>query len=195
MVGLRGLGIAIVALGVLYAVIHYSGGSTGRSVPTQRISISEIGSETPATTTDPRAIADQLFNEALAAHETGDSVRAQQFVPMALSAYADLGDLDLDARYHVALLNLAADRAGAAVAQSDTMLARVPDHLLALLVGARAYDKLGQPDRAADYYERFLQAHTPDTATSRQEYLDHARVLATGRQTALDYLRAHGRDH
>lgn len=194
MVGLRGFGIAIIALGVLYALIHYSGGATSDGVPTQRISISEIGSETPAATTDPRAIADQLFNEALAAHETGDSAGARQFVPMALSAYADLGDIDLDARYHVALLNLAAGRPEAALAQSDTMLARVPDHLLALLVAARAYDQLGQPDRAADYYERFLQVHTPDAAVSRQEYLDHERVLAGSRQTALEYLRAHGRD-
>ena len=193
MVGLRGFGIAIIALGVLYAIIHYSGGSTN-NVPAQRISISDLGSETSAATTDPRAIADQLFNQALAAYETGDSATARQFVPMALSAYADLGDLDLDARYHVALLDLADGRAEAAVAQSDTMLARVPDHLLALLVGARAYDKLGQPDRAVDCYERFLQTHTPDEAISRQEYLDHERVLATGRQTALDYLRAHGRD-
>lgn len=197
LVGLRGFGIAIVALALVYAVIHYGGGSSGDEAPAQPISLSEIGgtpAATPATTSDPRAIADQLFNEALAAHENGDSARARMFVPMALAAYGELDELDLDARYHVALLDLAARQTQAALAQSDTMLAQVPEHLLALLVAARAYEDLGQPDRAADYYERFLAAHTPAVAASRQEYMDHATVLGTRRQTAIEYLRALGRN-
>lgn len=195
LIGLRGFGIAIVALGLVYAVIHYGGGSARDETPSQRISISEIGgtpAATPAAT--PRAVADQLFNEALAAHETGDSARARQFLPMALGAYAELDELDMDARYHVALLDLAAQQPREALAQSDTMLAHVPEHLLALLVAARAYEDLGQPDRAADYYERFLAAHTPEAAASRQEYMDHGRVLGMRRQTAIEYLRALGRN-
>jgi tetratricopeptide (TPR) repeat protein len=193
LVGLRSFGLALIALGLLYAVIHYGGGAASEDVPAERISISDIGSGAPAATADPRAMADQLFNEALTAHETGDSARAHQFIPMALAAYAELAELDLDARYHVALLNLAAGQAGAALAQSDTMLAQVPEHLLALLAGARAYEQLGQSDQAAAYYERFLEAHTPEAAASRQEYLDHGRVLASRRQSAIEYLRARGR--
>jgi len=197
LIGLRGFGIATVTVALVYAVIHYGGGPSRNETPTQRISLSEIGetpAATPAATTDPRAIADQLFNEALAAHENGDSARARMFIPLALGAYAELDELDLDARYHVALLHLAAKQAQAALAQSDTMLAQVPEHLLALLVGARAYEDLGQPDRAADYYERFLAAHTPAVAASRQEYMDHARVLGMRRQAAIEYLRALGRN-
>ena len=193
LVGLRGFGIAIVALAVFYAILQYGGGSGSSDAPAQRISISEIGGASPAVASDPRATADQLFNEALAAYESGESERARQFIPMALAAYAELGELDLDARYHVALLDLAAGEPEAALAQADTMLAQIPEHLLGLLVAARAHEQLGQPSQAADYYQRFLDAHTPDVAASRQEYLDHGRVLGARRQTAIEYLRAQGR--
>ncbi|MGD8697980.1 MAG: zinc-ribbon domain-containing protein [Gemmatimonadales bacterium] len=192
LVGLRGFGIAIVALAVIYAVIQYSGGSGSSDTPAQRIPISELGGG-PAGAPNPRAMADQLFNEALAAYESGDSERAREFIPMALTAYAELAELDLDARYHIALLDLASDQAEAALAQADTMLALIPEHLLGLLVAARAHEQLGQPSQAADYYQRFLDAHTPDVAASRQEYLDHGRVLGLRRQTAIEYLRAQGR--
>ncbi len=193
LVGLRGFGIAIVALAVFYAILQYGSGSGSSDAPAQRISISEIGGASPAVAPDPRATADQLFNEALAAYESGASERARQFIPMALAAYAELGELDLDARYHVALLDLAAGEPEAALAQADTMLAQIPEHLLGLLVAARAHEQLGQPRQAADYYQRFLDAHTPDVAASRQEYLDHGRVLGARRQTAIEYLRAQGR--
>lgn len=192
LVGLRGFGIAIVALAVFYAVLQYGGGSSSSDAPTQRISISEIG-ESPAGAPSPRATADQIFNEALAAYESGDSARARQFIPMALMAYAELAELDLDARYHIALLDLASGDAEAALAQADTMLALIPEHLLGLLVAARAHERLAEPSQAADYYQRFLDAHTPEVAASRQEYLDHGRVLGMRRQAAIEYLRAQGR--
>jgi tetratricopeptide (TPR) repeat protein len=193
-VGLRGFGIAIIALAVFYALIQYGGRSGSSEAPAQRIPISELGSASPGVAPSPQETADQLFNEALAAYEGGDSERARQFIPMALTAYAELGELDLDARYHVALLDLAAGEAEAALAQADTILAQVPEHLLGLLVAARVNEQLGHPSQAADYYQRFLDAHTPDVAISRQEYLDHARVLGTRRQTAIEYLRAQGRN-
>jgi tetratricopeptide (TPR) repeat protein len=193
LVGLRGFGIAIVALAIFYAVLQYGGGSGSSDAPAQRISISEIGAG-PTSAPNPRAMADQLFNEALAAYESGDSERARQFIPMALTAYTELRELDLDARYHVALLDLASGEAEAALAQADTMLAQIPEHLLGLLVAARAHEQLGQPSQAADYYQRFLDAHTPEVAASRQEYLDHGRVLGTRRQSAIEYLRAQGRN-
>ncbi len=193
LVGLRGFGIAIVALAIFYAVLQYGGGSGSQDVPAQPISISEIGASS-AGAPNPRAMADQLFNEALAAYESGDSERARQFIPMALTAYSELSELDLDARYHIALLDLAAGNGTAALAQADTMLSQIPEHLLGLLVAARAHEQLGQPSQAADYYQRFLDAHTPDVAASRQEYLDHGRVLSTRRQTAIEYLRDQGRN-
>jgi tetratricopeptide (TPR) repeat protein len=195
LIGLRGFGLAIVALAVFYAVLQYGGGSAeSDQVPAQRITISEIGSGSPSTSPSPRMAADQLFNQALSAYEGGDSAGARQFIPMALTAYRGLADLDLDGRYHVALLELAANQPRAALAQADTMLAQVPNHLFGLLVAASAHDLLGQSDRAADYYQAFLGAYTPDVAASRQEYLDHGRMLPARQQTAIEYLRATGRN-
>jgi tetratricopeptide (TPR) repeat protein len=195
LIGLRGFGLAVLALAVFYVVLQYGGGRSAEPdrAPAQRISISEIGSGSPAASANPRLAADQLFNQALTAYESGDSAAARQFIPMALSAYRGLAGLDLDGRYHVALLELAASQPRAALAQADTMLAQVPNHLFGLLVAASAHDQLGQPDRAADYYQLFLDAYTPDVAASRQEYLDHGRVLPARQQAAIEYLRAQGR--
>jgi tetratricopeptide (TPR) repeat protein len=196
LIGLRGFGLAILALAVFYAVLQYGGGGSTESdqAPAQRISISELGRGSPTASPNPRLAADQLFNEALTAYESGDSAGAAQFIPMALSEYRGLADLDLDARYHVALLELAASQPRSALAQADTMLGQVPNHLFGLLVAARAHDLLGQPEQAADYYQLFLDEYTPDVAASRQEYLDHGRVLPARQQMALEYLRAQGRN-
>jgi tetratricopeptide (TPR) repeat protein len=196
LIGLRGFGLAILALAVFYAVLQYGGGGSKESeqMPAQRISISEIGSGGPAVSANPRLAADQLFNQALTAFESGDSAGAKQLIPMALAEYRGLADLDLDGRYHVALLELAASQPLAALAQADTMLGQAPNHLFGLLVAARAHDLLGQSDQAADYYQLFLNAYRPDVAASRQEYLDHGRVLPARQQTAIEYLRAQGRN-
>lgn len=193
--GLRAFGLIIVALAIFYAVLVYTrGGSQSQQPPAQPISIGEVGagSRGAAQPVTRRGAADQLFNQAMTAHETGDSAAATQLVPMALAAYRGLETLDPDARYHMALLSLAANRPEDALAQADTMLAEVPDHLLALSVSARAYLALGQEDMAADYFRRFLGAYTPEVAASRPEYLDHSRALPARRETARRYLQERG---
>lgn len=195
LVGLRAFGLAVVALAVVYAFLLFGKGDSGRQQQTQSIPIGAVGSPTGATSTQPltpRASADQLFNQAMSAYESGDLASAQSFIPMAITAYRQLGSLDLDARYHLALLALAAGRQQDALAQADTMMAQVPEHLLALSVSARAHEALGDEDRAAQLWQRFLEAYTPDVAASRPEYMDHARALPERRDWAVAYLRARG---
>ncbi len=176
-------------------MIYYGGRSGDAPVPAQRIQIGEVGAPgigagaPPAT---PLQTADQLFNDAMAAYETGDSATARQFIPMALMAYQRLDTLSLDSRYHVALLSLAAGRPQDALAQTDTMLAQVPNHLLALSSAAQAYEVLGRTGRAIELYRRFLDAYTPDVAASRSEYIDHGRALPGKRDEAREFLRKHG---
>ncbi len=193
--GLRALGLGTVALAAVFAFLYYGrGGLEETAPPRQPISIGEVGlggAAAPATLTS-REAADQLFNQAMSAHETGDSATARQFIPMAIAAYRSLAGLDLDARYHLALLGLAANRPLEALAQTDTILAEVPDHLLALSAAATAQHRLGRPDLAAALYRRFLEAYTPDVAASRPEYLDHGRALPSRREDAERYLREHG---
>lgn len=199
LIGLRGFGLAILALTVFYVVLNYGvGGSGSDPSGAQRIPISQVGGAAGAATESavemsPRAAADQLYNRALAAYESGDSATARQFIPMALAAYSGLEQLDLDARYHVALLSLASDDPAAAAAQADTMLLEDPNHLLGLIIAAQAHDRSGRVDLAADYFRHFLDAYTPEAAASRREYLDHGRVLTARRETAAQYLNEHAR--
>ncbi|KPK59570.1 MAG: hypothetical protein AMS21_09870 [Gemmatimonas sp. SG8_38_2] len=196
--GLRAFGLAVIALAVFYAVLQYGKGSdsTSDSVPTQRIGFGEIGSgAAPGAATEsmtPRQAADALFDQAMFAHETGDAATAQQFVPMAIQAYTDLPSLDADARYHLALLSLAGNQPEAALEQTEILLAEVPNHLLGLTATARAYEQMGRPDMAVEYYQRFLDNHTPEVATSRQEYIAHANALAARLTEARAYVEAHG---
>ncbi len=193
--GLQGFGLALIAFAVGYALRHYGGDLSPRpEPPAQPISISEIGAQPPAAPSQasPRATADALFNQAMTAHETGDAAAAAQFIPMAISAYRGLSDLDLDGRYHVALLNMAAGQPQEALAEARTMLLEVPNHLLALSASARAHLTLGNADSATFYYRRFLEEYTPDVAASRSEYLDHGRTLPARRDEARQFLQNRG---
>jgi tetratricopeptide (TPR) repeat protein len=193
--GLRAFGLAVVALAVVYAFLLYGRREPGAQQQAQSIPISAVADPAGAATTQPltpRASADQLFNQAMSAYESADMANAQRFIPLAITAYQQLSTLDLDARYHLALLALAGGRPQDALAQSDTMMAEVPDHLLALSISARAHEALGDEDRAALLWLRFLNAYTPDVAASRPEYMDHARALPERRDRAESYLRERG---
>ena len=198
--GLRAFGLAVIALAVVYSFVYF-GRSESDQPPAQRIEFGDVGvgggpapgqPAAGAPALSGRAAADQLFNQAMYAYETGDEASAAQFIPMSLAAYRSLESIDLDGRYHVALLELAAERPDLAIAQADTMLAEDPDHLLGLSVTARAYEALGQEMQAVEYYRRFLAAYTPDAAASRTEYIDHAGALPARRDQARRYLEERG---
>lgn len=190
--GPQALGLAVVALSSVFAFLLFTR-ERGRHTPVQPIPIADVGAGGEATQPlTQRGAADQLFNRAMSAYETGDSAASRQFVPMAIAAYQALDSLDLDARYHVALLSLAANRPQDALAQTDMMLAEDPNHLLALSAAARAHDALARPDLAAEHYQRFLNAYTPEVAASRPEYLDHRRALPTRLEEARRYLGERG---
>ncbi len=190
--GLRAFGLAAIALAVVYAFIYFGGKEESRP-QSQRIDFGDIGASGGATSAlSERGSADQLFNQAMYAYETGDEAGAAQFIPSSLAAYRGLDTIDLDGRYHIALLELAAGRPELAVAQADTILAEAPDHLLGLVVTARAYEALGQERRAIEYYQRFLAAYTPDAAATRTEYIDHSGALPSRRDHARRYLEERG---
>jgi tetratricopeptide (TPR) repeat protein len=190
--GLQAFGLAVIALAIVYALLLLTG-DRGRQPPVQPIPITDVGAgRAPSQPLTERGAADQLFNRAMTAYETGDSAAARQFVPMAITAYQALDSLELDARYHLALLSLAANRPRDALAQTDTMLAEDPNHLLALSAAARAHDALGRPDQAAEYYRRFVEAYTPEVAAARPEYLDHRRALPARLEEARRYLQERG---
>jgi hypothetical protein len=132
----------------------------------------------------PRQAADRLFERVMRAVEASDSVQARQFAPMAIQAYGMAEPLDLDGRYHVALLHLVNADAGAARVQAQAILAEVPDHLLGLYTAAQTETVMGNREVADGLYRRFLQSYDAELATQRPEYQEHARILPVMREDA-----------
>src|SRR6266481_9347485 len=69
----------------------------------------------------PEERATRLYNRVMTLHTQGKADSAEFFLPMALQAYAMLPALDVDARYHIGVLDLTGGNAAAAVAQADTI--------------------------------------------------------------------------
>lgn len=137
---------------------------------------------------DMRENADRLFNRIMAAAERGDRDEVARFTPMAVQAYEMVPELDEDGLYHLAVLHLTAGNPGQALAAAERILARSPDHVLALGIGARAAAEAGDDDRARSLYRRLLEAYPSEAARPRPEYSDHRRMLAEYRQAARAYL-------
>lgn len=132
----------------------------------------------------PRQAADRLFNRVMAANEKGDIVEALRFAPMALQAYDNLGTLDNDARYHVALIHMTADNLKSARAQIDQLRQSAPNHLLGIMLEHQIAVRDGKKDSAARAYKAFLAAHDAEMAAGRSEYQDHQDSIERFRAAA-----------
>src|SRR5437867_13361818 len=77
----------------------------------------------------PEERATRLYNRVMLLHSQGKADSAGFFLPMALQAYALLPALDLDARYHIGVLDLTGGNPRAALAQADSIRLVVPTHL------------------------------------------------------------------
>jgi predicted Zn-dependent protease len=132
----------------------------------------------------PRQAADRLFNRVMAASENGDSAEALRFAPMALQAYNNLGTLDNDARYHVALLHLTTDDTKGARVQVDLLRKSVPRHLLGFMLEHEIAERSGKQDSAARAFKAFLAAYDAEIATGREEYQDHLNTIERFRKAA-----------
>jgi len=132
----------------------------------------------------PREAADRLFNRVMAAGENGDSAEALRFTPMALQAYDNLGTLDNDARYHVALLHLTAGDTKSARVQVDQLRKAVPKHLLGFMLEHEIAERNGKQDSVARTYKTFLAAYDAEIAMGRGEYQDHMNTIEGFRKAA-----------
>src|SRR5258708_11206502 len=124
--------VAGAALGALLTVVALRlGSSSGSGVrdaggvedgprPASRISPPDISQMSP----EERAT--RLYNRVMMLHTQGKADSAEFFLPMALQAYAMLPALDVDARYHIAVLDLTNGDAAGALAQADTIPPALP---------------------------------------------------------------------
>lgn len=121
----------------------------------------------------PAERAERLYDRIMSAAERGkvDSVRF--FLPMALQAYEALGDMSLDQRYDLGRLAEVAGDAGLAAAQADTILRRRPDHLLGLILAARAAGLRNDSTVARRYLARLARVASSERAKALPEYELH----------------------
>src|SRR5207249_11635206 len=125
----------------------------------------------------PKGRAPRLYNRVMTLHSQGKADSAAFFLAMALQAYAMLPALDVDARYHIGVLDLAGGHAPAALAQADTIQRMVPSHLFGLMLRARGFELEGDAARARRAYQDFLKNEAAERARKRPEYDDHAENL------------------
>jgi hypothetical protein len=93
--------------------------------------------------------------------------------------------LDLDGRYHLAMLRQASGDTAAAVAIAQEILAENPDYLLALSAVAEAARTRGDTATARENYARFLRVYDAERAKGLEEYASHATMLDITRQNAV----------
>lgn len=143
------------------------------------------GAPPDLSTMSPRQAADRLFDRVMNADELGDNATVAQFTPMALQAYRMIGPPDIDARLHIALLQLTTGNPELALAQADSVAAEAEGHLFVPIIRARAFEHLGRTDDRLAAYRAFLTAEERERATQRIEYQEHARLLDLFREQAL----------
>jgi len=132
----------------------------------------------------PRERFDRLFNRIMLAAEQGDSAQVRRFTPMALGAYAQLDTVDVDARYHAAVLRLQTGDIAGAHALADTILEQSPDHLFGYLVRGTAATLADDPGARTQAERELLRRYDPEMAANRPEYRDHAPVIEEFRKAA-----------
>ncbi len=121
----------------------------------------------------PREAADRLFNRVMSASESGNAEEAVRFAPMAVEAYAEVANLDADARYHLGRLHLLQNNLDQALEQIEILKQSVPRHLLALVLEHEVASRMGDAETAARAATEFAAAYESETATARPEYEAH----------------------
>lgn len=173
------------ALSILAIVLVLRLAGAGAATP---VAMANAGNGTPTggagmppdiSNMTPRERFDRLDDRVLSAAEKGDTTTVIQFWPMARQAYQMLlsGDRDIDARYHMANLELMVGNFAATLAEADTILSEEPHHLLGWYLRAMVaeYQQDGPARHRAD--SAFAAHFDAEMATGRQEYIDHDAIL------------------
>jgi hypothetical protein len=181
------IGVASIALAVALVALFDRGNRAAEPAPFSPPFASTApvpGQPVDLASLSPREAADRLFNRIMTAGESGKTEEALRFVPMALQAYDNLGTLDNDARYHVALIHLTAGNIKSARVQIDKLRQSAPNHLLSIMLEHQIAERSGNKDNAARAYKSFLAAYAAEIATGRAEYQEHGDGIERFRKAA-----------
>jgi hypothetical protein len=121
----------------------------------------------------PTERADRLFNRVMQYWSEGKTDSASFFAPMALAAFEGISPLTAHVRYDLGLVALVAGDVAKAAAQSDTILAGRPNHLLGLALAIRVADARGDPAAARALRQRLVRSESAERSAGLPEYTDH----------------------
>lgn len=131
----------------------------------------------------PRDIADRLFDRVMTLVAAGKADSAQFFAQMALQNYESM-EKDLDLRYDMGRVAEVTGAAVVARAQADTILRENPNHLLGLVLAAKAAALQGRMDDYKRFQARLVAAAPAERAQKREEYDRHANDIDAALRTA-----------
>jgi len=180
-------GVAGAALGALLTVLALRiGAASGGGMRDAGDTADDDSRSTPPDISQmsPEERATRLYNRVMSLHSQGQADSAEFFLPMALQAYAMLPALDVDARYHIGVLDLTGGNAAGALAQADTIRRATPTHLFGFMLRARALELAHDAAGALRAYRAFLQNEAAERARQRPEYGEHAQNLDAFRDQA-----------
>ena len=121
----------------------------------------------------PRERADRLYDRVMRLASEGKTDSASFFATMAAQAYEMLGPLDNDLKYDYGRMAEMAGNLPEAKRQSEAILASSPDHLLGLILGARAAQLQNDGATRARLYKKLLAVEKVEQAKSIEEYERH----------------------
>ena len=132
----------------------------------------------------PRERFDRLFNRVMTAAERGDTLEVERFIPMAIGAYQQLDAVDIDARYHAAVLRLEIGDFPGAQALADTILTESPGHLFGYIIRGSAAESRNDAAGRAQAARDFLGHYDAEMAANRVEYQEHRQMVDEFKQRA-----------
>src|SRR5437870_11544963 len=182
-------GVAGAALGALLTVVALRLGSSSGDGSREARDENSPASRLPPpdiSQMSPEERATRLYNRVMMLHTQGKADSAAFFLPMALQAYTMLPALDVDARYHIGVLDLTGGHAAAALAQADTIRQAVPTHLFGFMLRARALELERDPAGALRAYRDFLRNVKGERAKQRPEYAEHGQNLDAFHEQATE---------
>ena len=183
-------GIALFGLIIVVGTQMVSKGGPGEAGPVQSVPGPGTGTPPDISAMTPIEAADRLFNRVMQAAAEGDSVQAQQFMPMAVGAYERARPLDLDGLFHLSMLQRTAGLFEDALATAQEILERDPDHLLGLHAAAEAAAELGRDADARNHFRHIVDVYAPQMARQLPEYVDHKGITDDLLSTAEAFLAA-----
>ncbi len=150
----------------------FAGGATGARPP-------DISNFTPEDA------AARLYDRVMSAHERGIADTVAFFSPMAIQAYEMIGRLNLDQRYDLGRLGAVSGDQDLARAESDTILAQSPTHLLGLILAGNAAEMRKDVAAQRAAYDKLKASATTEQTKQLPEYAEHANDI----KAALDAKR------